>query len=521
MTRTSKKLLLKAFLALALTFVFAACSSDPGDEGKENGAATSEEGTPKQGGEATFAYQADVSNFDPIKGNAGSDHALLWPVYETLIKFTPDLEPEPGLAESWEFEDDTTLVLTLREGVNFHDGTPFNAEAVKFNIERANSDDSNISDLENIESVEVVDDHTVKLHLSQPDSSLLLALSDRGGMMVSPEAVEEHGDDFSQNPVGAGPFKVVNHVPNGEIVYEAFEDYWQEGQPYLDKMTVKVMGDENTRINALKSGEVDYAFNVSAANADNLENDPNIVLKSRISAQMRMLYLNADKEPTNETAVRRAILHGIDRDALIQAINFGKGEPAHQAFPSEYWAHDSDVKIDYDPEKAKQILEEAGIDEVTLKLSHYSNAYDQRIAEAIKSQLSEVGINVELQSMELNAAVTNYFNEKEVPAFLSSWTGRPDPQMTINNLFSADSFYNTGNYSTDEIENLIDQAFANYEQEDRAELYGQISEKAILEEAIIIPLFFEERFSAMNQSLKGYEPNLLAKPLFSTTWKEE
>lgn len=519
--KTSRmKLLTKTFLLLALSLVIVACSSNSNEDSEDNRTSTTEEGTPQYGGEATFAYQTDVSNFDPIKGNAGSDHSLLWPVYETLIKFSPELEPEPGLAESWEFEDDTTLILHLREGVTFHDGTAFNAEAVKFNIERINSEDSNISDLENVKSVEVVDEYTVKLNLSQPDSSIVLALSDRGGMMVSPTAVEEYGEDYSQNPVGAGPFKVVNHVPNGEIVYEAFDEYWQEDQPYLDKMTVKIMGEENARLNALKSGEVDYAFNISAANVQSLENDPNIELKDVISVQFRMLYLNAEKEPINHKAVRQAILHGIDRDALIQAINFGSGEPAYQPFPSEYWGYDSDVKIDYNPEKAKQLLEEAGLDNVSFTLSHYSNAYDQRIAEAIQSQLAEIGIEVQLQSMELSAAVSNYFNEKEVPAFLSSWTGRPDPQMTVNNLFAAGSFYNAGSHSTDEIEDLILQASASYEQEERAELYGEISQKAILEEAIMIPLFFENRTSAMNQSLKGYEPNLLAKPIFSTTWKE-
>ncbi|PWA11813.1 ABC transporter substrate-binding protein [Pueribacillus theae] len=526
MQGTQLKFIIRFLLLIAFVFVIVGCSSKTSGQPKDNGtkgneASKTEEGKPQKGGEATFAYQTDVSNYDPILGSAGSDHALLWPVYATLIEFSPELEPEAGLAESWDFADDKTLQLTLREGVTFHDGTPFNAEAVKFNIERANSENSKVTDLKNIESVEVVDEKTVKLHLSQPDSSILLALSDRGGMMVSPTAVEEKGDDFSQNPVGAGPYKMEKRVPNGEIVFKAFEDYWQEGQPYLDKMTVKIMADENTRINALKSGEIDLADDIKPGNVQSLKNEANIILKDKTSVAFRMLYLNAEKEPINNKAVRQAILYGINRDAIIQAINFGSGESAYIPFPKEYWAADQNIKIDYDPEKAKQILKDAGVENVKIKMNHYSTAYEQRLAEAIKSQLAEVGIQVELQAMELQAAVSNYFVEKEVPMFLSSWTGRPDPQITIKNLFARDSFYNAGGHSTDEIESLISEAAGTYEQEGRAKLYSEISQKALLEEAIMIPIFFEPRAAAMNQSIKGYEPNLLGKPIFSTIWKEQ
>lgn len=476
--------------------------------------------TPTKGGEAVFAYSSDVSNYDPIKGSSGADHSLLWPVYETLIKFTPELEPEPGLAESWEFIDDTTLELQLREGVTFHDGTPFNADAVKFNIERINSEESNVSDLHNIEKVEVVDEYTVKFILTQPDSSLILALSDRGGMMVSPTAVTEKGEDFSRNPIGSGPYKLVNHVLNGEIVLEAFEDYWQEGVPYLDRMTIKVMADENTRINALKSGEVDFAYNIKPGNTQNLESDPNIVLSSKTNVAFRILWLNSDKGDLDKKAVRQAINIGINREELINAINFGVGEPAHQPFPMEYWAADKDLNIEYNPEKAKDLLKEAGVESVTFDMNHYSNAYEQRLAEAIKSQLNEIGIEVELQAMELNAAVSNYFSEKEASTLLASWTGRPDPQMTINYLFSNESFYNVGSNSTDEIEDLIAEAAVTYDQKERAKLSSEISRKTVLEEAIMVPLFFEPQASALNKSLKGYESNMLGKPIFSTTWKE-
>ncbi len=496
--------------------VVVGCSS------QSNHKSTKESGnnTPEEGGELVFAYETDVSNYDPIDGSSGADHALLWPVFDTLIKFTPELEAEAGLAQSWEFSDDHTLVLDLRDGVTFHDGTVFDAEAVKFNLDRVNSEESNVSDLENIKSVEVVDSLTVKLHLKEADSSILLALSDRGGMMVSPTALEA-GEEFSQNPVGAGPYKMVKRVPNGEINFEAYEEYWDVDKSKLDKITVKIISDENTRINALKSGEVDVAYNISPSNLASLENDPSIKLEQKNSLAFRMIYLNAQMEPFDNKEVRQAIQHGINREELIEAVNFGNGEPAYQPFLKEYWASDSNLTIDYDPEKSKRILQDAGVNNVSFSMIHHSNALESKLAEAIKSQLEKVGIEVNLQPMELTAASGSYFGEKKAPALLSQWTGRPDPQMTVDYLFSEDSFFNTGGAGSPEIESLISEAGKVYDQKDRIELYKEISQKALLEEAIAIPIFFFPQVIASTERVHGDEMNLLGKPILSNMWIEQ
>lgn len=508
MNRLNRTSLMKSILLGIIAILIVGCSSNSESE-------NAGEGEVKQGGEAVVGYLTDISSYDPLKGSSGGDHALLWPVFDTLIKFTPELEPIPGLAESWDFEDDTTLVLHLREGVTFHDGTPFNAEAVKFNIERANSEESNVSDLENVESVEIVDDNTVKLHLKEPDSSLLLALSDRGGMMVSPTAYEEDPENFTQNPIGAGPFKMINRVPNGEIVFEAFEDYWDEGKPYLDKLIVKIISDENARLNALKSGEVDFAFNFSPNNIEHLKSDANLIVDESSHVAFRMIYLNTSMEPFDNKEFRLAVQHAIDRESLILGVNLGLGAPAHQPFPNEYWASDNNLNIEYDPEKAKSLLEESGIENPSFRMIHHSNALETKLAEAIKSQLQEIGINVELIPMEITAASGSFFAEKQEPALLALWTGRPDAQMTMSNLFSKVSFFNTGSYENTEIESLLNEAQATYDQEDRAKLYHQISRKGLLEEAMFIPVIFYPQVAGMTENVQGYEANLLGKPLFA------
>ncbi|SEN03605.1 peptide/nickel transport system substrate-binding protein [Mesobacillus persicus] len=525
MNRVKSTFVSKLFPLLLLAFIIAGCSSDSSsgkDSSNSNETPNSEEGTPKKGGEVTIAYATDSTNYDPILSASGSDHSLLWPIYDTLIAFSPNLEPQPGLAESWEFSDDAkTLTLHLREGVTFHDGTPFDGEAVKFNIERTNSTDSKVPDLNNIESVEVIDKKTVNLHLKVPDSSLLLALSDKGGMMVSPAAVQEHGDDFSQNPVGAGPFKRVKHIPNGEVVFEAYKDYWQEGKPYLDKMTVKVMADENTRINALKSGEIDFADIISPANVQSLKNDSNIVLKDILPLRFNMIFLNQSMPPFDNKNVRLAVLHGINREAIVQGLNFGLGAPANSAFPADYWAADPDMKIDYDPEKAKQLVKDSGLNNISFSMIHLAIANYTRGAEIIKDQLKEIGIDVNLEPMEVTKATTSFFSEQTAPAFSTTWTGRQDPQIAVQLLFSSNSYLNPGKHSTPEIESLISKAASIYDNEERAELYKEISRKALLEEAIGIPLVYEPMTSAMTQKVKGFEPNLMGKAIFSSIWVEE
>lgn len=523
-----KKLSKIVSLVLIGTLLFiAGCSGNSSTSGKNqssgttDGSSSTETSEPRKGGSIAVAYDSDVSNYDPILGNSGNDHSLLYPVYDTLVNYNAELEPEAGLAESWETPDEKTIVLHLREGVTFHDGTPFDAEAVKFNLDRVRSDESNISDLESVESVEVVDTHTVKLHLMQPDSSIILALSDRSGMMVSPSAVEKFGADYGQNPVGAGPFKMVNWVRNGEIQLEAYENYWQEGLPYLDSINVKIMPDENTRLNSLKSGQVQFYWNVSPDNTQVLKNDQSITLDTKMKVAFYNIYLNTTMAPFDKKEVRQAFQHAINREALVEALTFGEGEAAYQAFPKDYWASNPELTIPYDPEKSKELLKAAGVENVSFDMFVPSAPFYMRIGEAIKGQVKEAGFDINIEPMELTKGVALYFNEKQIPSNLTAWTGRPDPQQTVNLLLSGDGFYNAGGQTTDEIEELITKAASSYDQKERTELYGKINELTIIDEAITVPIMFTPSTAAMTPNVKGFSGTLLGKPKFSFLWLEE
>jgi ABC-type transport system substrate-binding protein len=232
------------------------------------------------------------------------------------------------------------------------------------------------------------------------------------------------------------------------------------------------------------------------------------------------MYINTEMEPFTNKAVRLAVTHAINREQLVQAINFGYGEAAHQPFPKGYWAHDPDVVIEYNPEKAKQLLQEAGLSNVTFQVLRSPDPYDARLADLMKAQLQEAGITMEVEAMEPNAAVGAFFN-KQSTALLGNWTGRVDPQLTINSLYSRDSFYNIGQASTPNIDRLIQEAAGTYDQSKRADMYGQILKEVMLDEGYAIPLFFPPVIGAYHKSVKGIEHNMLGKPLFAKLWLEQ
>ncbi|PLT35191.1 ABC transporter substrate-binding protein [Bacillus sp. V5-8f] len=512
----------KVFFAILLSSILmiAGCSNSSTNTTGNTSEKQSSSG-PKKGGSLVVAYDSDISNYDPILGNSGNDHPLLYPVYDTLVNYNDKLEPQPGLAESWEAPDNKTLILHLKKGVTFHDGSPFNADAVKFNLDRVRSADSKVSDLISVETVEVVDQETVKLHLKQPDSSIVLALSDRSGMMVSPTAVKKYGADYAQNPVGTGPYKMVKWIRNGEIQFEANQDYWQEGLPYLDKITAKIMPDENTRMNALKSGQVQFYWNVSPDNSQVLKNDKTIKMDTKMKVAFYNIYLNTKMPPFDKKEVRQALQLAIDREALVKALTFGAGEPAYQTFPKEYWAASPDMKIPYDPAKSKELLKTAGVENVTFDMFVPTSSFYQRLGEAIKGQVKEAGFNINILPMELTKGVALYFNEKQLPANLTSWTGRPDPQQTINLFLAGKGFYNVGGETTPNKEQLITQAAGTSDQKERAKLYGEINQMSLLDESMTVPIIFTPSTAAMSLDVNGFEGTLLGKPKISFLWLEK
>lgn len=349
-------------------------ADDPGTAGGEGGETTTTEpadrGEAVQGGEITFGLEAETPGWLP-----GTHLLVNYPsqnvghaIYDSLMKKDAEGQIRPYLAESLEPNGDLTQwTLTLREGVTFHDGTPLNAEALKRNFdEHLKAPTSNLlGALRYVDSVEVVDDLTITYNLSEPDAALPDVLSGPAGWPFSPTAIDELGaDQFGSNPVGTGPFKFVSWLRDGQLVVERNEDYWQEGLPYLDRITFRVITDEESRVASLQSGDVDAmqtlrqsaVRQVRALEAEGFESHD--FIGNLAGAQM----FNTTRPPLDDVRIRRSLMYAVDQAAILDILGGSDISPiATQYFaPDSPWYSEEVAEIwpTNDPEQSKALLQE-------------------------------------------------------------------------------------------------------------------------------------------------------------------
>lgn len=457
-----------------------------------------------------YGFYIALSRMDPHLANGSQDNPWLYPAYDRLVHNTPEAEATPGLAESWEFSDDgLEFTMELREGVVFHDGEEFNAEAVRANIERAKTIEGSAvaSSLAVVESVEVVDDLTVRFHLTHPDASLPLLLSDRAGAMISPAAFDN--PDLDTIPVGAGAFRVVDHQIEDRVVYERFEDYWDVENTHLAGIEIVLLVDNQTRLNALVSGQIDAA----ELDPDQIDQAERAGLNVKVGSDVSfgLVQFNSERRPEfADERVIRAINHAIDREAITEGVFFGRAEPAVQPMPEGYFAHDPDVGSDYyeyDPELARQLLEEAGYgDGFAFEMLTTTTPARIQTSEAVQAMLGEIGIDVTVRPIAgAGPFLDSIYGSKDADAWMLAWGGRPDPSMTLGLLYLPGSFNNPSSRSTPEIEELHARSLSTFDEDERAAVLQELS-AAIVEAALdVIVLYFPEKVSVTTDEVMGME----------------
>jgi ABC-type transport system substrate-binding protein len=499
----------------------AAATGGAASSGPASGATVAETGEPTSGGTLRVAVAVDPSSLDPQQGPSGSDHVTLYPMYDTLVSFDPaTLEPAPGIAESWTFSDPTTLVLTLRDGVTFHDGTPVDADAVKASLDRFKEVGAH-ADLDNVEAVEATGPSEVTLRLTQPDSSLLLVLADRAGMLVGPTATSDP-DGFAQQPVGTGPFRFAAYRTGDRLTYERYDDYYLDGEPKLDGIEMVIINDRKAAANALISGQVDFADGLDPADIDQLESS-GLHVQQDVGMWFDMMYLNMGQEPLDDPRVRQAINMAVDRDELIAGVVEGYGEPAWMPVPETHWAYDPEMANawPHDVEAAKRLMEEAGYgDGVTISVVTGPAAPEARRNEILKAQLAEIGIDLQINTMDVNQGVQQYFEGQAYQTGQWAWSGRPDPGQTYYRLFAKDSYQNPGKVEIEGLEALLDEAVATDDLAERAATYAAANE-LVKEAAPYVPLYFRQNVTAFSDAVQGYTPSLLGKPKVANLWLSE
>jgi len=466
------------------------------------------------GGELAVAADVWPTSFDPALSFGEQDNHYIHQIYDTLIILKPDMTLQPGLATAWEFVNPTTLVLKLRQGVRFHDGERFDADAVKFNLDRMINLPNSVRklDVQRIKSVEVVDSSTVRINLTAPDGGLTLRLTDRTGMMVSPAAVRKLGDAFANQPVGTGPFKFQSMQVTSFARFVRNYSYWGSGLPHLDSITFRVIATEPVMTQGLETGELDFLYVVPLADVARVRRNSNLVYHGSPGSGTFMLNFNVRNAPFNNRLVRQALNHAIDKKAIVDSVLFGEAVPAVGPFgPSRGYAFDPNQKgYPFDPVRARQLLAQAGYPNgFEMGLNFINRTTDARLAEAIQGFWGDIGVRLALRPKEIGAYLNEIQkNPRADPSFRAWQVGSIDPDYDLARGFAsaeAGGFWHGTGYADPATDAMIRQIRATRTENERRALYAQITKK-IVDEALGVYLYHPNFRIAHKSSVRGFVP---------------
>jgi len=468
------------------------------------------------GGTVTYAAGADPDSLDPANAESNPSEAVNRMMYENLARFDEKLRIVPGLATEWkQSKDGLTWTFNLRKGVKFHDGTPFNAEAVKVFIERMiGPEKPSRAGLYTpfVNTVDVVDEFTVRINLKAPFAFFLNNLAHSASGIISPAALKAYGKDISRRAVGTGPFKFVEWVHGDHLTMVRNDEYWG-GKPRLDKITVKTVKEDSARVMMLQSGDAQLIVRIPSEDIPRLEKDPNIKLDS--TETLRVLYLgfNCAKKPFTDIRVRQAISYAIDKESIVKNIYQGRALVASGMVAPLTTGYFPVKGYSCDPEKAKKLLAEAGFPKgLKAKLWSPQGRYpkDFEMAQAIQQQLKKVGVDCTLDTMEWAAylaALRKPIETNESEIFLLGWApSTSEARWILYPLFTTEQWIPKGNnrsfYSNKEFDELVDK-FARATTKPEMDKYLKAAQEILVKEAPSIPILVTKETIGYSKKLHG------------------
>lgn len=508
----------KGFVLLLMLIIvgLTACAEEPdsNDEVSNNNGEESEEG-----GDLTVDLASDPVSLDPHAANDGNSLYVMNAMYDTLVTLDKDLNLQPALAESFEQIEDTVWEAQIRENVTFHDGSQLNAEVVKANLDRVLDPDigSPLAFLfDMIESIDVKDEYTVHITTKYPFSALPLHLAHPGGHIISLESIEadyeavENGEEpfasVNENPVGTGYFKY-DERSNGEYIQLVKnEDYWGE-KAKVDSILFKVVPEDMTRIAELETDEADIIYPVNANDIERIDANEGTNVKQTDSSSTTYLGMNTEKEPFNQTKVRQAISMAIDKETVNQGVTDGVALQADSPLAPTVFGYSEDLQpAQYDPEKAKELLKEAGYED---GFSATVLTYDRitaDLAEIVQDQLKEIGIDLDIEMMETGAYLEATANG-DMDMYVGSWgTVTLDADYGLYPMFHSENVGAPGNrsfFENDELDELLDEARKTTDDDERLELY-QEAQQIIIDEAPIVPIYHSVLLAGLRDEVNGF-----------------
>jgi len=464
-------------------------------------------------GTLTIAQGQDPQSWDPIDtfflawGMVGSS------IFDGLVHRGLDMQIGPGLATSWEWigEDDDRLRFYLRQGVTFHNGEPFDAAAVKFTFDRLLGEEGAAgpqqSNYTSIDRVEIVDDLTVDLVLGSPDPVLITKLAGYGAMIVPPGYVTNNdAETFNRLPVGTGPFKVIDYVPDDRLTLEANADYFR-GAPKIQNLVFRFIIEPSTRVAELQAGRIDIAQGVPISLAGSIERATGARIEAVGSPTVSSLRFNHCAAPTDDVLVRRAIAHAVDREGIIDVILEGYGTPIASFQSAMSFGFDADLQpYAYDPELAQRLLAEAGVPAGTRVQIDFigSDAIFREVAQVVASMLEVVNLQPTLVTHETNTYYNDMVPENRVGnLYYSGWGGWTlDFDNTAYLLYRTGQFWNPC-FSNEEVDRLLAEQRGTYDQDFRQEALQQVARLAH-ELVIDLPLYQHQNLWGVADRVQGF-----------------
>ena len=560
-------------LMLLVVAMLAVAAAGCGGDDEESTGTTTEESGGATGGTLVFAGAADPVVLDGALVSDGESLRVITQIFETLVALKPGTtEPEPGLAESWESNADGTVwTFKIRQGVKFHDGTDLDAEAVCFNFDRwynfkgplqnpsatyywqvvfggfsTFNKDSGAPKESLYKSCEATDASTAVLTLTKPSATFIPALSQQAFSIASPKALQDYKADDgtvdadgvfqptgtfgTEHPIGTGPFKFKSWTRNDRLVIERYDDYWGE-KAKLDEVIIRPIADNAARLQALQTGEIQGYDLVEPQDIATIEGDSSLQVIDRPAFNVAYVGFNIAKKPTDDLEVRKAIAYGLDRQAVVDNFYSGRGVVAKEFMPPEVVGYADDVtEYPYDPEKAKQILQDAGYTlPVPLEFwypTDVSRPYmpdPKRNFEAFAASLNKSGFKVTAKSAPWNPDYLGAADEGKAGNLrLLGWTGDyGDADNFIGTFFqSPQKAWGTTEKPLTEIQDLLDQAEIETEQSKREELYQEANRK-IMEQLPGVPYAHSKPALAFSAKVKGYVASPTTNESFASVSLEQ
>ncbi|MCC6146375.1 MAG: hypothetical protein IT308_02275, partial [Anaerolineaceae bacterium] len=463
--------------------------------------------------EVVIVQNSDPQTLDPQKPGGQTGGNFAFNLFDGLTIQTQDMkEVKPGLATEWRLVDDLTWEFKLREGVKFHNGEDFNAEVVKYTVDRLKMPDAvRITySFGNVSHAEVVDDYTVRIITKTPDPMIPAKVF--GLHMIPPKYDAEVGEEeFGKKPIGTGPYKLVENSPNQQIVLEAFDDYWG-GKPAVDRLIFKPVPEASTRVAELMAGTGDIVLNVPPEDIPTIEADSDVHIAT--VPGKRVPYVGLDLMPQGpaylkDVRVRQALNYAVDVDGIIEALLSGYGDRVATIYRQDFMGYNPDLKpYPYDPEKAKELLADAGIKEgdITLKIATSAETTNKgvEVAEAIAGMLQEVGINAEADVLAEQAIRDMYIGGQEAykidPLWLWNWGSRePDADSALSGFLHSSGITS---YLRDEtLDKMIEEARSMMDEDMRIEKHKAI-QQYIYENAPVIFLYVSHDIYGINNRVE-------------------